>query len=52
LHERTVTIQAIDTGIVERGRVHDYFWVQREWKLRQNLSQGLLAQFGSSPGAG
>src|SRR5205823_9523994 len=52
LHECTIAIQAINTGIVERGRVHDYVSVQGKGKLRQNLSQGLLAQFGSSPGTG
>ena len=47
-----MAIQAINAGIVERGRIHHNFWVQGKRKLRQNLSQGLLAQFGSSPGAG
>jgi hypothetical protein len=47
-----MSIQAINTRIVERVRVHDYPSVQGNWKLRQNLSQGLLAQFGSSPSGG
>ena len=51
LHQGTMAIQAINAGIVECVRAHDYFSVQGKRKPRQNLSQGLLAQFGSSPGA-
>src|SRR6266508_6706732 len=52
LHQSAVPIQAINARIVERVRAHDYFSVQQDRKLWQNLPQGLLAQLGSSPGTG
>src|SRR5215831_10926274 len=52
LYQRTVTVQAIHAGVIEGQRAHEHVAVQRNGKLRQNLSQGLLAQFGSSTRAG
>jgi len=50
LHQGTMSIQTINAGVVERVRVHDYLSIEGSWKLRQNLSQGLLAQLRRSPG--
>ena len=52
LHERTMSIQTINAGVIERVRIDEHFRVRGNWKLTQNLRQGLLAQLGSSPRAG
>src|SRR6266550_8979211 len=52
LYQRAMTVQAIYAGVIEGQRAHEHVAVQPNGKLRQNLSQGLLAQFGSSPRAG
>src|SRR5438552_10802517 len=52
LYQRTMTVQAIHAGVIEGQRAHEHVAVQPNGKLRQNLSQGLLAQFGSSPRTG
>src|SRR5205823_5702965 len=52
LHESATMIQSIYTGIIKSVRAYDDVPVDRKGKLRQNLSQGLLAQFRCSPGGG
>jgi len=52
LYQRAMTVEAIHAGVIEGQRAHEHVAVQPNGKLRQNLSQGLLAQFGSSPRAG
>ncbi len=52
LNKGAMSIDSINAGVVERVRVHEHVRVAIIWKLTQNLRQGLLAQFGCSPGTG